>query len=52
MNTNTEFETMTTEEIHQLIEEMNTDSKFRDLRIPEEWDKEFKKVISDTLQDS
>ena len=52
MNTNTEFETMTTEEFHQLIEEMNADSKFRDLRIPEEWDKEFKQLISDTLQDS
>ena len=52
MNTNTEFETMTTEEIHQLIEEMNADSKFRNLKIPEEWNKEFKKVISDTLQAS
>lgn len=52
MNKNTEFETMTTEEFHQLIEEMNTDPNFRDLRIPEEWDKEFKQLISDTLQDS
>ena len=43
---------MTTEEFHQLIEEMNTDPNFRDLRIPEEWDKEFKQLISDTLQDS
>ena len=52
MNTNTEFETMTTEEILQLIEEMNADPKFRNLKIPEEWDKEFKQLISDTLQDS
>lgn len=36
MNTNTEFETMTTEEVHQLIEEMNADPNSRDLRIPEE----------------